>query len=68
MIISNPPKALILLVALICITVLLATNSIDQNGGLPMISAIVFYGIGNGVAAKTKQESPKMFGPKTDES
>ena len=68
MIISNPPKALILLVALICITVLLATNSIDDNAGLPMISAIVFYGIGNGVAAKTRQDSPKMFGPKDNES
>ena len=66
-IISNPPKALILLVALICITVLLATNSIDQNAGLPMISAIVFYGIGNGVAAKTKQDSPKMFKSKDGE-
>ena len=68
MIISNPPKALSLLVALVCITVLLATSSIDQNAGLPMISAIVFYGIGNGVAAKTGQASPKMFGPKDDES
>ena len=67
MIISNPPKALILLVALICITVLLATNSIDQNAGLPMISAIVFYGIGNGVAAKTRQDSPKIFAPKDGE-
>jgi len=67
-IISNPPKALILLVALICITVLLATNSIDQNAGLPMISAIVFYGIGNGVAAKTRHDSPRMFGPKNDKT
>ena len=62
--ITNPPKALILLVALLCITILLATNSIDQNAGLPMISAIVFYGIGNGVAAKNGKDSPKMFGPK----
>ena len=64
--ITNPPKALILLVALLCITILLATNSIDQNAGLPMISAIVFYGIGNGVAAKNGKESPKIFGPKND--
>ncbi len=62
--ITNPPKALILLVALLCITILLATNSIDQNAGLPMISAIVFYGIGNGVAAKNGKDSPKIFGPK----
>ena len=64
--ITNPPKALILLVALLCITILLATNSIDQNAGLPMISAIVFYGIGNGVAAKNGKESAKIFGPKND--
>jgi len=62
--ITNPPKALILLVALLCITILLATNSIDQNAGLPMISAIGFYGIGNGVAAKNGKDSPKIFGPK----
>ena len=64
MIIGNPPKALILLVALICITVLLAINAIDESAGLPMISAIVFYGIGNGVAASKRQDSPKMFQPK----
>ena len=66
MILSNPPKALILLVALVCLTVLLAINAIDESAGLPMISAIVFYGIGNGVAAKTRQDSPKMFGRKPD--
>jgi hypothetical protein len=29
-----------------------------------MISAIVFYGIGNGVAASKRQDSPKIFKPK----
>ena len=66
--ITNPPKALILLVALLCITILLATNSIDQNAGLPMISAIVFYGIGNGVAAKNGKDTPKIFGPKNNDN
>jgi len=64
--ITNPPKAIILMLALVCITVLLAVNSIDQEAGLPIISAIVFYGIGNGVAAKGKIDSPKIFGPKND--
>ena len=62
--ITNPPKALILLVALLCITVLLSIGKISQEAGLPMVSAIVFYGIGNGVAAKGGKESPKIFGPK----
>ena len=65
-----PPLILIriLRVRLPAVSVRIVTNSIDENAGLPMISAIVFYGIGNGVAAKTRQDSPKMFGPKTDES
>ena len=65
--ITNPPKALILLVALLCITVLLSVNKISQEAGLPMISAIVFYGLGNGVAAKNGKDSPKIFGPKSDD-
>ena len=64
--ITNPPKALILLAALMCITVLLAVKSVSQEAGLPIISAIVFYGIGNGVAAKGGKDSPKIFGPKND--
>lgn len=62
--ITNPPKALILCLALVCITILLAVKSISQDAGLPIISAIVFYGIGNGVAAKNGKNAPKIFGPK----
>jgi len=64
--ISNTPKFFLLVLALVCITVLLAVNSIDDSAGLPIISAIVFYGIGNGVAAKSKVDSPKIFGQKND--
>jgi hypothetical protein len=64
--ITNPPKALILMLALVCLTLLLSIGKIDQNAALPMLSAIVFYGIGNGVAAKGGKESPKIFGPKHD--
>lgn len=58
---ANPSKALILLVALISIVVLLALGKITTEAGLPLISAIVFYGIGNGVGAATGQKSPKIF-------
>ena len=61
MTIGNPPKALILLVALICITVLLGFGKITTEAGLPIITAIVFYGIGNGVGSKLQQDSPKIF-------
>lgn len=60
----NPPKALILLVALICVTVLLALGKISTEAGLPIITAIVFYGIGNGVQARTGSPSSPVIGPK----
>jgi len=65
--IDNSPKFLILMLALVCITVLLAVSKISQEAGLPIISAIVFYGIGNGVAAKSRVDSPKIFGPRSDD-
>lgn len=68
MTLNNPPKAFILLVALICITVLLAMGRVTTEAGLPIISAIVFYGIGNGVAARTGKPSEPILGPKHDAS
>lgn len=67
MTIGNPPKALILLVALLCITALLGLGKIDQEVAMPMLSAIVFYGIGNGVQAKSGKSSPKIFEPRNND-
>lgn len=64
---ANPPKALILLVALICITVLLAVGRVTTEAGLPIISAIVFYGIGNGVAARSGKPSEPIIKPRNNE-
>ena len=47
----NPSKALIALVGLICMTVLIAVGAIDQDQGLPIITMIVGYSVGNGMAA-----------------
>ena len=47
----NPSKALIALVALICMTVLLAVGAIETDQGLPIITMIVGYSVGNGMAA-----------------
>lgn len=60
----NPTKAFILLVALVCVTILMAVGRVQTDAGLPIITAIVFYGIGNGVAAKTGQPSTPIIGPK----
>jgi hypothetical protein len=55
----NPSKALIALVGLICMTVLIAVGAIDQDQGLPIITMIVGYSVGNGMAAlSNKQVEP----------
>jgi hypothetical protein len=65
MTIGNPPKALILLVALLSLVLLMAIGKVDTDSGMPILTAIVFYGIGNGVAATKGQQSPKIFEHKT---
>ncbi len=52
MTITNPPKALIALISLVCLTVLLAIGAIDKATGTGMIGTIIGYAVGNGIAAK----------------
>ena len=51
----NPSKALIALIGLVCMTVLIAVGSIDQDQGLPIITMIVGYSVGNVMAALTNK-------------
>ena len=61
---ANPSKALIALIGLVCITVLMVTDSISQDAGVGLISAIIGYAIGNGIAAKTGQPVDPIIGKK----
>lgn len=62
----NPSKALIALVALICMTVLIAVGSIDQDQGLPIITMIVGYSVGNGINALRGTENSGIINKKKD--
>jgi hypothetical protein len=62
--ITNPSKALIALVGLICITILMVTDSISQDAGIGLVSAIIGYAIGNGIAAKQGQPVEPIIGKK----
>jgi len=64
--ISNPPKALIALVGLVCLTVLMALNSIEEATGTGLIGSILGYAIGNGIAARQGQPVDPIFGRKPD--
>ena len=62
--IQNPSKALIALVALICVTVLMALGKIDETGGMGILGMITGYSVGNGVGAIKRKDTSGMFGPK----
>lgn len=62
--IANPSKAFIALVGLICITVLMATHAIASDAGLPILTTIIGYAVGNGIAAKKGDSVDPMIGPK----
>lgn len=64
MTITNPPKALIALVALICITVLRALDKLDQASFNAIGGLIVGYAVGNGVAARKGDNVEPIIGRK----
>lgn len=49
---NNPPKFYIVVLALVCITVLMVTGTIESDAGLGLLGLIVGYAVGNGIAAK----------------
>ena len=62
--ITNPPKALIALVGLVCLTVLLAVHAIPTEAGTGMIGSILGYAIGNGIAARSGTAVDPIIGKK----
>ena len=66
MTISNPSKALIALVGLVCMTVLMAVRAIDSNTGMPVITMVIGYAVGNGIAAKQNVPVEPIIGRKND--
>lgn len=62
--ITNPSKALIALVGLVCLTILLSVGSIPSEAGTGMIGSILGYAIGNGIAAKSGQPVEPIIGRK----
>jgi len=61
---TNPPKALIAMMAMIVIAVLMISDSIASEAGTGMLGSIVGYAIGNGVAAKSGKPVQPIIGPK----
>lgn len=64
MTLANPSKALIALVALILISGLMAIDAIDSDTGMPVITMVVGYAIGNGMTAKQGVPVDPIIGQK----
>jgi membrane protein YqaA with SNARE-associated domain len=62
MAVVNPSKALVALVAMVCITVLMALERIAAEAATGMLGAIVGYAIGNGIAAAQHMKVTPIIG------
>jgi hypothetical protein len=60
--VTNPPKAFIALVALVCITVLRALDKLDQASFNAIGGLVVGYAVGNGIAARRGDTVEPIFG------
>jgi hypothetical protein len=52
----NPSKAAIAFCGLICTTILIGIKAIPSEQGVPIITMIVGYSVGNGMAALTNKK------------
>jgi len=64
--IANPSKAFIALVGLICITILIAIDKVDMSQGMPVLTLIIGYAVGNGIAARQGEPVQPIIGRKYD--
>ena len=62
---TNPPKALIAMVAMIVIAVLMVADSIANEAGTGMLGTIVGYAVGNGIAAQGGKPVEPIIGKKS---
>jgi len=65
--VQNPPKAWIIVIGMALVAGLMALGRVTTEAGLPLISAGLFYGIGNGVAARKGVPVDPVLGPSSDE-
>jgi len=59
----NVAKLIGLCVGMVCITTLLALERVDGTAGAAMLSAVIFYLIGNGVNAKRGKQDVAVIQP-----
>ena len=64
--VSNPPKAIIALAGMFCITILMLFQKISAEAATGMLGAIVGYAIGNGIAAAQHHKVVPIIGEREE--
>lgn len=62
MTVTNLPKLIVALVLSICMTVLMLANTVTSDAGVPFLTAIGGYMLGNGIAASRNQAVEPVLG------
>lgn len=62
----NNQKFIILLVAVVGIVILMVSNTVESAVGMPILSGVVLYAIGNGVGARTGSNTSLIYRSEDD--
>ena len=62
--VNNLPKLVMALVLSICMTALMMTNTVSSEAGVPFLTAIGGYVLGNGIAARRNEPVEPIVGPR----
>ena len=60
---ANPPKAWILGLGILGLIILMALGRVDSAAGLPVLTALCGYGVGNGIAAASGTPAEPILAP-----
>lgn len=62
--VNNLPKLVMALVLSLCMTALMMTNTVTSEAGVPFLTAIGGYVLGNGIAARRNEPVEPIVGPR----
>lgn len=60
--VNNPPKFVLLMVAIVGVVVLMALGRVSESAGMFFLGSATGIGIGNGIASRRGDEVEPIFG------
>ncbi len=65
--VNNPPKLLVATLMIVSMTVLMLAGTVSSEAGVPFLTAIGGYVLGNGIAARKNEPVEPIFGQQQQE-